>query len=504
MNPARRRIFARLSGLRFRAWKIPLVGTLLSLGCTTTESMYPPEVARSVAPTETTLPVTLPPPTRASTTASSHAVNAEKLPVAKRAMPIALDTVLRLAEEQNSQVGLAREKLNDSQLEKSIADLSWVPDLRAGMAAYRHEGGIQNEDGTLTKSSFGALYPGLDVTAKLDLKETMYKRVSAERKVWQEQGELARVTSEVLLEAAGAYVDLLTARTGEADLKRIQAYENDALKWVEALLKQEKSAQMMAESAHAQVEGRKLAISQIHAQGDAAAAKLAYLLGLPPEIELVPAESALLPIKLVDADQPTEALVSQALEAGPGIRELEQMLAVIQNGIDRARGAARFLPVVEMCMNEGAFGAGPNDSLSWTNRLDLGAKMYWNLTDLLTAKDKVRLAHSRLEQAQLGYTDLRGKLTLGVQEAQQTIQASREQIAFGTSMIQHADKSYKLSDLRLKQRVEGSSTTEVLALLRGLEMAHLNALNAIREHNKAQVRLMVLIGAAAAGEPHHK
>jgi hypothetical protein len=37
-----------------------------------------------------------------------------------------------------------------------------------------------------------------------------------------------------------------------------------------------------------------------------------------------------------------------------------------------------------------------------------------------------------------------------------------------------------------------------------LEAANLSALNAIRAYNKAQVRLMVLMGAAGEGEPHKK
>jgi outer membrane protein TolC len=421
-------------------------------------------------------------------------------PVTRRAVPIALDTVLRLAEEQNHQVALAREKLAASETEKHLADLSWLPDIHAGVAYYRHEGGIQNEDGTLTHSSFGSLFPGADLTARLDLRDSMYKRINAERQVWQQEHELSRITSETLLEAASTYIDLLTARTTEAEFKRIEAKENEVVKRAEALFKSDASNEVLAEAARAQATGRKQAISQTHAQGDAAAAKLAYLLGLGPDVELIPVETALKPITLVDDKQPTDALVAQALQAGPGIRELEQMVAVIQDGIDRASGCGRFLPVFEVRALEGAFLAGPGDSLSSSNRLDMGFQMRWNLTDLFTAKDRTQLAQSRLQQAELGVEDLRGKLTMGVQESQLNIQASREEITLGNRQIQHADKSYQLSDKRLKENVPGGSTTEVLAALRVVEMAHLGTLSAIRAHNKAQVRLMVLTGAAGAGE----
>jgi outer membrane protein TolC len=175
------------------------------------------------------------------------------------------------------------------------------------------------------------------------------------------------------------------------------------------------------------------------------------------------------------------------------------MILVIQNGLDASKGCGRFLPVVEMCMNEGGWGTGPNSSLQWDNRWDLGLHAYWNLTDLVTARDKLKLAQSRLQQAEIGYRDLQGKLTMGVQEAQSSIQANKQLISEGTDQIKHATKSYDLNNQRLKQRVEGSSTTEVLASIRVLDAANLASLAAIRAYDKAQVRLMVLMGAAGAG-----
>ena len=52
-----------------------------------------------------------------------------------------------------------------------MAAKGWLPTVTAGVGYYRHEGGIQNEDGTLTRSSFGALYPGVDVHADFDVRE---------------------------------------------------------------------------------------------------------------------------------------------------------------------------------------------------------------------------------------------------------------------------------------------------------------------------------------------
>ena len=44
---------------------------------------------------------------------------------------------------------LAREKVHESQIENDLAAKGWLPKVTAGVGYYRHEGGIQNEDGTL-------------------------------------------------------------------------------------------------------------------------------------------------------------------------------------------------------------------------------------------------------------------------------------------------------------------------------------------------------------------
>src|SRR5207245_5423615 len=70
-------------------------------------------------------------------------------------LPINLDTVFHLAEEQNSQVALARARVQEACAAKDIAATSWLPSLNVGTTYFRHEGGIANENGTITRSSFG-------------------------------------------------------------------------------------------------------------------------------------------------------------------------------------------------------------------------------------------------------------------------------------------------------------------------------------------------------------
>ncbi len=419
---------------------------------------------------------------------------------APQQLPIGLDTVLRLAEEHNGQIALAREKVQEAYADQDLAHkTAWLPIINVGTVYYRHEGGIQNEDGTITRSSFGGVLGGMDVAGRIDLREAILAGVKAESKLWQQKGELSRITSETLLDAASTYIDLLSARTAEAVARRTLKDEQDALEQARGLAKADPGTRFVVEGFEAEAFILKQTIAKLRQQGDAAALKLAYLLGIGPDVQLVPVDSKLIPIELVDPKQPTEQLVGQALSTGPGVRELEQLLAAVQAARERAEGPSRFMPTVEMRAIEGLFGAGPGSTLDWANRFDFGVQARWNLTDLFTANEQKRLADSRMTQLQLAYLDARAKLTIGVQEAQQASLSGRDELKLAEDAMQHASEGYKLSNKRLKDNVPGSSPVEVMGYIRAMQAAYLNYVSVISAYNKAQLRLLVLTGAASSG-----
>jgi outer membrane protein TolC len=412
------------------------------------------------------------------------------------ATPVNLDSVFRLAEEHNPQIALAREKVNESQIENQLAAKGWLPKVTAGVGYYRHEGGIQNEDGTLTRSSFGALWPNVDLHTEFDVREATFHRIDAERKRWQQQGELSKVSNEQLLDAAQTYIDLLTARRSEAVAKELEKYQRDVLMRAKDLAKE--GGQLLVETAEAELNGTQAAESRMRQQGDAAAAKLAYLLGLDPLSDLVPVDEALAPIHVVDASPATADLVARALTDGPGVNELQQMLAVIDSGMAELQGPKKYLPTIGLCVGEGMFEAGTNSTLGGSNRLDVGVQARWDLTEVFRARDEKQLAESRRRQVALSYDDLRSKLTLGVREARGAILSGRVQMDKAAEQVKRASESYRLADLRLKQNAPGSSPAEVLQSLRGLEQAHYNYITSVSAYNKAQIRLLLLLGPVEA------
>jgi outer membrane protein TolC len=409
-------------------------------------------------------------------------------------LSVTLDSVLRLAEDQNPQMALAREKVNQAFAEKDLADKHWLPDINVGTGYYRHEGGIQEQDGTLIRSSTGAMIAGADLSARIDPRATAYAKLDAARRTWQQKGELRRVTAEVLLDAAGTYIDLLAAHSGLAIARSLNGDLISLQTRAQKLANLERGARVEVVRIDGEISGQAQLTRKLEGQARAASAKLAYLLGLDPCTEIVPADEKLVALSLADLDVSCCELVTKATTCGPGVKEMEAILCLIHQGMQDAAGAQRFLPVVTAQALEGSFGAGPNGGLTFTNRFDLGIQARWNLTELLTADTQRRIGNSLAAQAQLTYADLKGKVTLAVQEARESILSGREQLRLAEEQIKHARTASELSDVRLREGIQGSTFSEVLMSQRAVAAARANYLAILREYDKAQIRLMVLTG----------
>src|SRR5262249_10674262 len=159
--------------------------------------------------------------------------------------------------------------------------------------------------------------------------EAAYLRIQAQRQVWQQRGELSRITSETLLDAASTYIDLLAARTGEAIGQEQLRYLQGLLERAEKVAATVGGAKVQVARVGAEISSRRQTVVTLQEQARAASAKLAYLLGLDPCVELVPVDEVLLALPLVDASRCTADLVAQALTTGPGVRELEGLLALV-------------------------------------------------------------------------------------------------------------------------------------------------------------------------------
>ena len=483
-------------GAALLAWCMP--------PCGADEPPVAPEIIR-IAPGDSAV-LELPPlKVRPATDAVAEAVaSPREIPKSKpaqlgpKAVPIGLDAVLCLARDQNGQVRLAREKLAEAFAEQDLAAKRWLPEISVGIGYWRHEGGIQDFDGNLLRSSYGSVFAGLEVRNRLDIRDAIFQRLDAARKVWQQQGELSKFTSEQLLDAATTYIDLLAARSAEAIALEAEAKLSRLLVQADSLEKVDPGVRVEVARVEAELGAQRMLTRRLREGASAAAAKLIYLLGLDPASELVLLERQMVAIRLVDVRQSNEALVETALRNGPGVQELQAILGLLEESRAKGDSPLHWLPTLEVRMADGGFAAGPGSRLDWESRWDVGVQARWNLTEFITGRERKRLADLKIQQAHLSYQDLRAKLTLGVYEAAEAIRSTEDQMNLAVRQIAHAEESYNLSDLRLRENIKGRSPSEVLLATRALLGARLGYLHALRDHDKAQLRLFVFTGAACA------
>jgi outer membrane protein TolC len=342
-----------------------------------------------------------------------------------------LDTVMRLTYERNTEILTARERVRESQIALDAALQSCIPEM---------------------------------------FRKDTFKTPVAEATVWRRRIELRKVETDNLQDAANTYFDWLTTLRGVEVSRDLLEKEQKLLSRARLLAKSERPVQVVVEAVETSVNGRQQYILHTQQQTGAVAAKLAYLMGMNGGI-LTPTET-LEPINRVDTSVPVEVLVRQAQENGPGVRELQGLIASIQQSIAEAQRAQR------CCCRTGA--------------------------PLICGR--LQMAQSQLQQAQLSLVNTQLKLRAGVEAAFTAIISGQQEIEQASKAIDHAKETNRIMELRETQespvdRVRNKTYDGVLNSIRQLSQAYSNYLTAISDYNKAQMRLLILLGTYANNCP---
>jgi hypothetical protein len=339
-----------------------------------------------------------------------------------------LAAVLQLVDERNPSILLAREEVHEAVIAYNAARCMCLPEC------------CRDDD---------------------------FKTIRAESRVWKERAELAGVRYDTLVDAGTIYIDWLTARRTEAIFVSLENRHRQLLQKAEALSRRERGADILVSALKTVIAGHEQVRLAQRQQSAASAIKLITLMNLPDAC-LVPADADLPVMDLIDAGQPCEALLMQALTMGPGVRELEQLRAVIQAGLVQAR-----------CLRTLA---------------NLGCTSACARLGMLASKE---------QQVELRLEKTRSQLAGGVVQARDAILLGRQRIAEAIGQIQTATQTYDLSDRRVEQpgREETNSIyTTVMQSIRSLELAELAYVSAINIYDRAQLRLYLLLGNTSGGQ----
>jgi outer membrane protein TolC len=496
--------------IRRLVW-VPAVG-LAAAGCVTTP---PAEVEPDTAPSRWYSPtksVTTNPPVTATDTPLTLAAAAEpaaQAPPGRPAYarlethPIDLPTVLRLVDANSPTVGFARARVAEAQARVARAEVQWLPNLTVGWAYNRFDGQTQNQAGNVFGVSRANLFYGGGPALTLDIAEALYGPLVARRVRSAAQFQEVATTIAAEQDAAAAYLDLV-------QLHALLEINTDTLKRAEELLAGAENAKEAkldrtagdVQRAKTEVLFRRTEGLDLEARTAATSARLGRLLYLQPNVKLVPADLAVVPLTLIDPSLTIDDLLATALDARPDLAAGRETISAAWARVKQAQREP-FIPKVTVQNQTGSFGGGLNDDLSrFGARNALSVQLFWEVRNLgFGNRAGVAERRAAADQARYQLAEAQARAAAEVVEAAQTAAAKFEAIAPAEEAVKEATEMYRINKSGTQNVVGANNLFDALRPLQAIQAlntARQNYLGAIMDHNRAQLRLLAATGTPPA------
>lgn len=419
---------------------------------------------------------------------------------------IDLSTALGMVSGRNPQIALAAQRYNEAYARLEAARVLWLPSLRAGISYNKHDGRLQQTEGTVVDSSRGALDAGVGVqasgtgspavagvAARFHLADAVFQPRIANRAAAARQEAARATTDDVLLEAAVAYLGLLKADEDESIAKETLDNTQKLADLTATFARTGQGPQADADRASAELALRRNDVPRAEEEVQVASARLIELLHMDPGLSLSPQEPAVVPIDLVARQTPVGDLLATGLSNRPELAESRHLVGEAVYRYRREKYSS-LLPSAYLGASYGAFGGGRGSNVEdFGDRFDLDAVAYWELRNFgfgdRAARDEARYKY---QQARLRNIQVMDQVAREIIEAHAQVVARYKQIAVAESGIAAATDSYKRNMERI--RAGEGLPIEVLQAIQALDQARRDYLRSVISYNEAQFRLHRALG----------
>jgi outer membrane protein TolC len=418
-------------------------------------------------------------------------------------LPIDLPTVIRLVDEKSPAIGVAQARVREAQARLASANVQWLPNLSVGAAYLRFDGQTQNQRGEIFGVSRANLFAGGGPALNWDFAEAIYRPLIERRLTAAESFRERAALLGTELDAVSAYLDLVQVH---AQLE-INA---DTIQKAEAMLTAAKNARDAkldrsagdVNRAASEVLFRKAERLDLESRVGVASARLGRLLLLPPNVKLIPADSAVAPVVLIDPATTLDDLMTSALANRPDLAANREAIAAAWARV-RRQERGPLLPKLTIVNQTGTFGGGLNDDLSkFEARNALSAQLYWEVRNLgFGNRADAAERRAQLEQAQFQWVEAQARATADIVEAAQIAAAKYESLELAETAIREASELYRINKEGTLNVVDAKNLFDALRPLQAIQVlnqARSSYLAAVIEFNRSQYRLFTLIGNAPA------
>ncbi len=426
------------------------------------------------------------------------------------AHPIDLSTALALGGASHLQIQLARERVIEANANLLAARALWLPALRFGIGWNKHDGKLQETEGTIREVNRNSLFvgggAGLGLAPSngaasgparffvdLSLADVLFAPLVAERMADAENAAQAATVNDSLLEIAIAYFNLVEAHGELANAEFCREMAQRLVKLTQDFADTGAGSPADVDRATVELAQRQQQVQDARRVSVARSAELARLLRLGPETTLTPVEERVMPIDLIDPGTPLDSLLAQGLGGRP---ELAQAGAAIEAA--ERRSSQEFwrpwLPNLHVGATAGSFGGGPSTTFQGQgSRSDLDVLAVWEVQGLgygVRAQRLRRETQARQAELQAGW--VRDRIVSEIATAANDVRSYREQMEVAMQSVESAGQSYRRNFQRVR---EGDGLpVELLQAIRARCESLTAYTRAVSDYNRAQFRLLRSLG----------
>ena len=424
--------------------------------------------------------------------------------------PIDLANALALGGAGAVQIQLAREKVIEAESDLLAAKALWLPNLRVGLGYNKHDGRIQATPGQVIEANRNSLFVGGGaglgnapltggaggpprLMVNLSLADAAFEPLVACQLLQAQEAAADAAFNNTLLAIATGYYDLVEAHGRLANARAGLKAAERMLSLAQKFERQGFSSKTEISRAETELGRWRETTHDAQRRTVAASAELVRLLRLDPQLKLVPVESKVLPVEVIDDALPLAQLLEQGWANRPEMAQHEALVdaAIFRNNQEHWRP---WLPSVQAGASAGSFGGGPSTTFpSSASRSDVDLLAVWEVRNLGfgTAAMRRREA-SQMRQAEHRQQLVRDHVAAEIVTARGDVTSFHRQIRAATAAVAAAARSYDLNEKRIRQG-EGHPL-ELLQAIRARGEAQDNYTAAVANYNRAQYRLLRALG----------
>lgn len=410
-----------------------------------------------------------------------------------RAEKIDLPSVLRLAGADSVEVRIAQERLVEARAREDGTLWQMFPVIAPGITYRNHSGQLQDIVGQvtdITKNSFGA---GATLQLSLEIGESTYRRLAAKQVTLAAEHRLESERRRILLAASEAYFELSAAQAADDLQDEAVRLASDLHGQVKAAVAAGLASKGDEHRAFAQLTRAQIRREQSRDARRAAAARLAEVVRLPVQEDLIPADRRPVAIAVPGSERKLDALVQTALAKRPEIAEAERLDNAAQENLAGAKYAPLW-PTLGAQVFGGGLGGSPSSARQdWGRSTDTQVTLFWRIgAGGLLDSSRVRAAEAAAAQGKLDIERVRDAVTREVVEAHASVQTTSAAVRAAQAGLKSAEEGLKLATQRRDFAV--GAVMETLQSQQDAVQARLEAARTVADLNKARHRLKAAVG----------